>query len=604
MTGLKKTAASSGTALLEAKFYQTSKNLPIKNFLTRTGWHMVEEADGYEKYRLKMEEIPDPAELIACSFNYGSPKAADNPLEEEVVCLLDHLAVAVRDIDQARKVYHTLGYICGEVINDPRQDSQLSMCFKEGYDPVELVTHLDEQSPTYNITGMVGDTPYHLCYRVKDVSHLIREMQAKGIEYEMVSEAKPAVLFGNQEVTFIRIKGLGLIELLADAAISGKTTVKNPERYNTVRFIIEETENPLKFLKQIGYHLEKNQIDHPTKTTLLTLSKKGAGKVELLLPAGKIPDQAILKLNKGLNLYQLGFAYDSFPSFKERLGAAGYVYHEVEEGNAAGVPAEAKKIIRIDGMDYAIHYQKTVELRKTKENTWEVRTVNEEKLFHKSYLLPLKNPRGEDLLKLPIYELIAKNVTGVEFRSPRNATEAQIAEIWQRLLGVERIGINDNFFALGGHSLLAVTLISEIAKVFRTDLSLQGLFDHPTVAKLAELIGDHPGDLPVSEVFYQPIKKVEEKEYYPVSAAQKRMYVLNQIDPQSIAYNITQVLKLDGEIDRKRLKEVMDQLIDRHETLRTSFELLNDQPVQRVHPQVDLKLDDLEFEGTGDRITW
>ena len=103
-------------------------------------------------------------------------------------------------------------------------------------------------------------------------------------------------------------------------------------------------------------------------------------------------------------------------------------------------------------------------------------------------------------------------------------------------------------------------------------------------------------------MFYLPIPKVEYREYYSLSAAQKRMFVLNQIDNQSTAYNMTQVLKIKGEISIHQLREVIEALTNRHETLRTSFELIDGEPVQKVHDKIDFSIDYLEIEEDKENI--
>lgn len=100
----------------------------------------------------------------------------------------------------------------------------------------------------------------------------------------------------------------------------------------------------------------------------------------------------------------------------------------------------------------------------------------------------------------------------------------------------------------------------------------------------------------VSEIFSAPIKRIEDKEYYPLSAAQLRMFLLNQMDRESIAYNLTQVFKINGKFDKDRLTEVLVKLMERHEALRTSYTVKDGQPVQIIHKKIDFKLDYAELE--------
>jgi len=106
----------------------------------------------------------------------------------------------------------------------------------------------------------------------------------------------------------------------------------------------------------------------------------------------------------------------------------------------------------------------------------------------------------------------------------------------------------------------------------------------------------------VGEIFYAPISKVEEKEYYPLSAAQMRMFFLSRLDSDSTAYNLTQALKINGEFDIDNLKEVLKQLVARHEAFRTSFEIIEGKPVQKIHDKVDFKVDYQEIENIKESI--
>jgi acyl carrier protein len=115
--------------------------------------------------------------------------------------------------------------------------------------------------------------------------------------------------------------------------------------------------------------------------------------------------------------------------------------------------------------------------------------------------------------------------------APRNDTEKKLAKIWQQILGVERIGIKDNFFELGGHSLKATNLISKIQKEFDIDIGLREIFRVPTLEGIAQCIKE------ADKKAYVVIHKAEKKEYYNMSSAQKRLYILDQLEGTGTAYN-------------------------------------------------------------------
>ncbi|MCP4148195.1 MAG: AMP-binding protein, partial [bacterium] len=163
------------------------------------------------------------------------------------------------------------------------------------------------------------------------------------------------------------------------------------------------------------------------------------------------------------------------------------------------------------------------------------------------------------------------------YRAPTNETEKKLVEIWQEVLGLKPIGITDNFFEMGGHSLKAITIISKIKKIFQVELPLPKLFENPFIKNQAQDITHS-----VKSIF-TAVQAVEKKDYYPVSAAQKRLYALNRFTPDSVNYNMPGALLIEGELSAAYIEEAFQKLIHRHESLRTSFFLNDATPVQRVH---------------------
>ncbi|NIM15003.1 MAG: amino acid adenylation domain-containing protein [Candidatus Aminicenantes bacterium] len=172
-----------------------------------------------------------------------------------------------------------------------------------------------------------------------------------------------------------------------------------------------------------------------------------------------------------------------------------------------------------------------------------------------------------------------------EYVAPGNEVEERLAEIWSGVLGIvkEVIGVFDNFFELGGHSLKSTILVSRIHKELHVRIPLAQIFNTPTIRELSGYIAGAVEDKYVS------LKPVEKKDYYPASPAQRRLYFLQQMAPGSTVYNIPQVLPLGEDIDRKRVEETFRKLIARHESLRTSFEMVGGSPVQRVHDPGDIE---------------
>ncbi|KJB88043.1 hypothetical protein AZ66_09755, partial [Paenibacillus sp. E194] len=170
--------------------------------------------------------------------------------------------------------------------------------------------------------------------------------------------------------------------------------------------------------------------------------------------------------------------------------------------------------------------------------------------------------------------------TGVEYVAPRTALEAKLAELWQRVLGTDRIGARDNFFDLGGHSLKAVTLVAQMHKELNVNVPLRIVFQAPTLEQMAQAVAG------MEQQLYASIEPVEARAHYPVSSAQKRLYILHQLEGAELSYNMPGVYAVEGLLDASRIQQVFVELIARHESLRTSFEMVDGQPVQRVHEQV------------------
>ncbi|MBW7473808.1 non-ribosomal peptide synthase/polyketide synthase [Paenibacillus oenotherae] len=174
-----------------------------------------------------------------------------------------------------------------------------------------------------------------------------------------------------------------------------------------------------------------------------------------------------------------------------------------------------------------------------------------------------------------------------EYAAPSTAAEIQLAEIMERVLGMTAVGVNDDFFSLGGHSLKAMVLVSHIHKAFGTAMPLRQVFETPTVAGMARFIEGEEG---ASDTGFAAIQRVEPQDYYELSSAQKRLFILNGMEGTGTSYNMPDAMLMEGRIDSARVESAFRELISRHESLRTSFLMVNGEPVQRVHAEVDFAL--------------
>jgi amino acid adenylation domain-containing protein/FkbM family methyltransferase len=181
--------------------------------------------------------------------------------------------------------------------------------------------------------------------------------------------------------------------------------------------------------------------------------------------------------------------------------------------------------------------------------------------------------------------------TGAVYCAPADEFEARLVDIWADVLGKQTpIGTADNFFDLGGHSLNATTLVSRVHKVFNVKIPLAEIFRLPDIRAQAGYIRAAAKDRFVS------IKRVEKKEYYCLSSAQKRLYLLYRMDPGTSGYNMPAVMTLEGEVKPQDLEGVFQELAARHESLRTSFHMVKDEPVQRVHEEVEFKIESFSVD--------
>lgn len=187
---------------------------------------------------------------------------------------------------------------------------------------------------------------------------------------------------------------------------------------------------------------------------------------------------------------------------------------------------------------------------------------------------PLNNNGKIDRKKLPVPD--ETSIIESAYIAPRNEKESLLAQIWQDVLQLSQIGVNDNFFELGGHSLKAISLVSKIQEKLGQSLPIKQVFAHPTIAEQAELLST------VTPLTVATIPLVSAQETYETSHAQRRFYVLQQMDLNNVAYHIVSTLKIAGNFSPDVFEKAIQLLISRHESLRTSFILINGEPQQKI----------------------
>ncbi|OBK81100.1 non-ribosomal peptide synthetase [Mycobacterium sp. 1164985.4] len=177
------------------------------------------------------------------------------------------------------------------------------------------------------------------------------------------------------------------------------------------------------------------------------------------------------------------------------------------------------------------------------------------------------------------------------YRAPSGLAEEVLAGIYAQVLGLERVGVDDSFFELGGDSLSAMRVVAAVNKSLDAGLSVRALFETPTVAELAPRIGEGDG--------LEPLVPVERPTVVPLSFAQNRLWLLEQLQGPSAVYNLAVALQLDGRLDAEALAAALIDVVTRHESLRTLFLAPGGIPEQRVVPVDDVEVAWQVVDATG-----
>lgn len=181
-----------------------------------------------------------------------------------------------------------------------------------------------------------------------------------------------------------------------------------------------------------------------------------------------------------------------------------------------------------------------------------------------------------------------------EYLPPRTPTECALAQIFSEVLQVGRVGLDDHFFELGGHSLLATRAVARIRHKLQCDLLLRELFSAPTVSRLAAAVEA------AQKVRLEPIPRTDRRRPPPASFAQQRMWFLNQLDPESGLYNMPGAWRLKGPLDVDALTKSLNEIVRRHESLRTAFQAPEGVPLQIIAEEMNIALPLIEVAANGD----
>ncbi|MCS4251613.1 non-ribosomal peptide synthase/polyketide synthase [Pseudomonas sp. BIGb0164] len=203
--------------------------------------------------------------------------------------------------------------------------------------------------------------------------------------------------------------------------------------------------------------------------------------------------------------------------------------------------------------------------------------------------LPLNNNGKLDRRALPAPDM---NVGPQAYVAPQSPLQVQLAAIWQAVLQVERVGLEDHFFERGGHSLLATQVVSRVRHTLKLEVPLRALFEQPTLQAFAAACAGLQADTA------PPLVVVERDQPLALSFAQERQWFLWQLDPASAAYHVPTALHVRGPLDTAALAHSLEALIQRHEPLRTTFVEQGEQTLQVIHPSLPVLIEHQQVEAS------
>ena len=187
--------------------------------------------------------------------------------------------------------------------------------------------------------------------------------------------------------------------------------------------------------------------------------------------------------------------------------------------------------------------------------------------------------------------------------APRTATEERLAHVWTDVLNLPQVSIHDNFFELGGHSLLVAQVISRLRQLLHVEIPNRSLFEMPTIALLAQHI-DTLLQLPqqTTAVTTSNLTPMVRPNRIPASFSQQSLWFLQQLDPTNVAYNISSAYRLEGSLVISALEQSLNALVDRHETLRTTFTSQDGQALQVIKPAYAQHIPMIDIRGLSDTM--
>jgi amino acid adenylation domain-containing protein len=178
---------------------------------------------------------------------------------------------------------------------------------------------------------------------------------------------------------------------------------------------------------------------------------------------------------------------------------------------------------------------------------------------------------------------------------PKTQNEKLLAEIWAKILRLDRVGLKDNYFELGGDSLQVAQIATRIREAFRVNVPIRAMFEGPTVAELTAVVERlQESENPTEEL---PVRRVARDGHLPLSFAQERVWFIHQLNPTNLAYNFQSTFEFNGALDIDALERTLDEILRRHEAYRTTFPIVDGRPTQKIHPHERFTLPVIDLSG-------
>lgn len=442
------------------------------------------------------------------------------------------------------------------------------MCEKEAYTRIELVSPVNETSPVISILEDYDNRPYHFCYAVNSIAMFLKDLEKNNIVYNIIKSPQEAILFNMQKVMFILVDAVGLIELRENVNLTYEQ-IDDIVLKNRVTIVTNDITKAKRFYSYLGYQVIGSGNDCQNKTCInsIWMNKEGFIQTEI---KECIPDKEFTQRDYIECLY---YAVDSIDDFMELLkkNKIGYKIKSIQDTEYS-----SKTCISTNKFDLYYEFNSThQDVQSTSD--WTVYCTNESCFKHKAYLLPLQYHKANRIVMLP-YQY---SQSDDEKSNENQSIEDHIRLIWQSVLH-KSVNDEDNIFAIGGNSLDIASIIAKVYKKYHITISMEDIFRDPTCKAMIQQVKNSEAN------HVEEFTSTNIPGPYGTTQNQKNLFVFNEYLADNVVYNMPRVMLVRGVLDINKLKESFVKLTKRHESLRSSFELIDGQIMQVVHDNIEV----------------